>query len=113
MKKLLLIIVAAAMFFMPGAAYADSVKIYTQANFTSPASGVLTSPEFFHDFRGPQTITFTVAGKTCNLNGSARGSVPMGCNYAVTVAPNGSLAGKLTAGNSICTQSADVAAACK
>jgi hypothetical protein len=113
MKKLLLIIVAAAMFMLPGAAYADTVNISTQANYTSPAGGVATSPDFVYAFGGPQTITFTVAGKTCNLIGSGRGSVPTGCNYAVTIAPNGSITGKLAAGNSVCTQSANVAASCK
>jgi hypothetical protein len=53
-----------------------------------------------------------VAGKTCNLNGSACGSVPAGCNYSITVAPNGTISG--TSGNNdCCTRSADIASSCE
>lgn len=110
MKKALLI-VALAVLCASSAALADTVSITSQASFSSP-SGSVTSTNSFA-FKGPTTITFTVAGKTCNLNGSARGSVPMGCNYAITVAPNGSISGTLTDGNSVCTQSSQIAASCK
>lgn len=110
--KRTLTIIALAFLFVSAAAFADTVSVTSQTSFSSPSGGNITSTNSYA-FQGPQTITFTVAGKTCNLNGSARGSVPMGCNYAITVAPNGSITGSLTAGNSVCTQSNQVAASCK
>lgn len=109
--KRTLTVIALTFLFVSAAAFADTVSVTSQTSFSSP-SGSITSTNSFA-FQGTQTITFTVAGKTCNLNGSARGSVPMGCNYAITVAPNGSITGSLTAGNSVCTQSNQVAASCK
>jgi len=109
--KRTLTIVALSFLLVSAAALADTVSVTSQTSFSSP-SGNITSTNSFA-FQGTQTITFMVAGKTCNLNGSARGSVPMGCNYAITVAPNGTITGSLTAGNSVCTQSNQVAASCK
>ncbi|HEV8580497.1 MAG TPA: hypothetical protein VGX68_15630 [Thermoanaerobaculia bacterium] len=110
MKKALMIAVLAVL-CISSVALADSVSITSQASFSSPSGSITSTGNF--QFKGPQTITFTVAGKTCNLNGSGRGSVPEGCNYAITVAPNGSISGTLTAGNSVCTQSSQIAASCK
>ena len=111
MKKTLTI-VALAFLLVSAAALADTVTIISQTSFSSPSGQSISSTGVL-GFVGPQTITFQVAGKTCNLNGSARGSVPMGCNYALTVAANGSISGTLTAGNSVCTQSGQVASSCK
>lgn len=111
MKKALFII-ALAFLFVPGVSLADAVSVTSQTVFTSPNGPTIQSADWV-GFQGPWTITFTVAGKTCNLNGSARGSVPTGCNYAITVASDGTISGVLTAGNSICTQSADIAASCQ
>jgi hypothetical protein len=110
MKKALIIVALAAL-FAASAALADTVAITSEASFSSPSGSIESTNSFA--FRGPTTITFTVAGKTCNLNGSARGSVPTGCNYAIKVAPNGSISGTLTAGNSVCTQSSQIASSCK
>jgi hypothetical protein len=111
MKKAL-IILSLSFLFVSAAALADAVSVTSQTAFSSPAGPTIQSADWV-GFQGPWTITFTVAGKTCNLNGSARGSVPTGCNYALTVAPDGSISGVLTAGNSVCTQSADIAASCQ
>jgi len=111
MKKTLMIL-ALALLAVSSAALADTVSVTSNTSFSSPGGGSIQSTNSFA-FQGTQTITFTVAGKTCNLNGSARGSVPMGCNYAISVAPNGSITGSLTAGNSVCTQSGQVASSCK
>jgi hypothetical protein len=111
MKKTLTI-VALVFLAVSAAALADTVSVTSQTSFSSPSGGSISSTNSYA-FGGTQTITFSVAGKTCNLNGSARGSVPMGCNYAITVAPNGSISGSLTAGNAVCTQSGQVAASCK
>jgi hypothetical protein len=105
-------IVAIFTLFVAAAAMADTVSVTSQSSFSNPGGGNIQSTNSFA-FQGTQTITFMVAGKTCNLNGSARGSVPMGCNYAITVAPNGSISGSLTAGNSVCTQSAQIASSCQ
>jgi hypothetical protein len=110
MKKTLTII-ALAFLSVSAAALADTVSVTSQTSFASPSGGSLSSTNSFA-FQGTQTITFTVAGKTCNLKGSAGGSVPMGCNYAITVAPNGSISGSLTAGNAVCTQSGQIASSC-
>ena len=59
------------------------------------------------------TFKFEVAGKTCTFYTSARGSVPGGCNYEVTVAPDGSITGMLVAGNNYCTQTKDIPSSCK
>ena len=110
MKKTL-VLIAVLVLCVSAAALADTVAITSNASFSSPSGSIQSTNSFA--FQGTQTITFQVAGKTCNLNGSARGSVPMGCNYAISVAPNGSITGSLTAGNSVCTQSAQVASSCK
>jgi len=110
MRKILLLAACFAL-LTAGAALADNVTITSKASFSTPG-GMLESTNTF-PFRGTQTITFQVAGKTCNLNGSARGSVPTGCNYHLTVAPDGSITGELAAGNQVCTQTRDIAASCK
>ena len=111
MKKTLMII-ALAVLFVSSAALADTVAITSQTSFSDPSGGNIQSTNSYA-FTGTQTITFTVAGKTCNLKGSASGPVPTGCNYTITVSPNGSISGVLTAGNSVCTQSSQIAASCK
>lgn len=89
---------------------ADTVTIISQTQFESPQGTVNSSASF--PFVGTSVISFEVAGKTCKLNGSARGSVPMGCNYEINVNPEGVISGRLTAGNSVCTQSNSISKAC-
>lgn len=110
MKKALFI-VPLALLLLSTVALADAVSVTSQTTFSSPSGPTIQSADWV-GFQGPQIITFTVAGKTCNLNGSGLGSVPTGCNYAITVAPDGSISGVLTAGNSVCTQSSDIASSC-
>jgi opacity protein-like surface antigen len=111
MKKKLLS-AALATLFVSSAAMADTVRVTSETTFSDPSGGSITSSDSYA-FRGTKDIVFTVAGKTCTLNGSARGSVPMGCNYKIAVAPNGSISGELAAGNSVCTQTPSVASSCK
>ncbi len=96
---------------LSGAAMADTVTVETKTNFSTP-DDTLTSKNTLH-FKGTQEIQFDVAGKTCTLTGSASGAVPMGCNYLITVNPDGSISGVLHAGNAVCTQSGQIAASCK
>ena len=110
MKKTLTLIVLAFL-ALSAAALADTVKVTSNTSFSSPSGSIQSSNTF--SFKGTVTITFMVAGKTCNLKGSASGPVPTGCNYDIVVAPNGSITGTLTAGNSVCTQSNQIAASCK
>jgi hypothetical protein len=110
--KKTLMIAALAVLCVSSVALADSVIVNVQTSFSSPSGQSITSTGNLQ-FKGTSTITFTVAGKTCNLNGSARGPVPTGCNYSITVAPNGSISGTLTSGNSVCTQSGQIGASCK
>ncbi len=66
-----------------------------------------------YGFRPTQPkIDVWVAGKKCSLISSAMGSVPMGCNYTITVNAKGEISGELRAGNAVCTQTADIAKAC-
>lgn len=111
MKRTLTIAVLSFL-LVSAVALADTVSVISQTSFASPSGGSINSSNSYA-FKGVQTITFTVAGKTCNLNGSARGPVSTGCNYDITVAPNGTISGKLTAGNQVCTQSNQVASSCK
>jgi hypothetical protein len=113
MKKTLMTLMTVALtcLFVSAAAFADNVAVATQISFTDPGGSINSSSNF--SFIGTKTITFKVAGKTCNLNGSARGSVPSGCNYLLTVAPDGSISGVLTSGNSVCTQTAQIGPSCR
>lgn len=110
MKKALAI-VPLAFLLASSVAHADAVAVTSKTFFSSPYGATIESFNYTA-FGGPWTIIFQVAGKTCYLNGSARGSVPEGCNYHLTVEPDGTIHGYLTAGNWVCTQSADVAASC-
>ena len=94
------------------ATMADTVAVTSNTTFSDPAGGKIVSTNSYA-FKGTNDIVFAVAGKNCTLNGSARGSVPMGCNYQITVAPDGSISGELTAGNSICTPSEKIASSCR
>ncbi|MEB3358371.1 MAG: hypothetical protein VKK04_16720 [Synechococcales bacterium] len=111
MKKLLLTLAALAMFLFASPVYADTVRVVTEAKFINPSGN--DKAEFEYAFRGIDTIRVQFGGKTCTLNGSARGSVPMGCNYTIFIRPDGSFGGELRAGNSVCTPSANVAASCQ
>lgn len=93
-------------------ALADTVSVTSTTSFSDPGGQSISSTGSL-GFQGTVTITFKVAGKTCNLKGSAGGPVPTGCNYAITVAPDGSISGTLVSGNQVCTQSKDIAASCK
>lgn len=110
MKKTLTI-VALVFLSLSAAAFADTVSVKSETSFSSPSGNITSTGNFA--FKGTVTITFMVAGKTCNLKGSGAGPVSTGCNYAITVAPNGSISGTLTAGNSVCTQSGQIASSCK
>ncbi len=108
MKTLLAIALAGAT--LSGAALADTVTIASDGGFPNQ-DALVTSQSTLH-FKGPETIVFSFAGKTCTLNGSARGSVPMGCNYKVHLSTNGSFSGELVAGNDVCTQTPAVTSQC-
>jgi hypothetical protein len=108
MKKLLLVMFAAiATFLFSGAAFADTVSVRIDSNFTSPVAN--PNATIYYAFKGTERVKFQVAGKQCDLLGSAS---PIGafdgCNYSIVVAPDGTFSGT---GNSPCTQ--NPAAACK
>lgn len=89
---------------------ADTVTVTSKTTFSNPNGHELTSEATFA-FKGTKTITFHVAGKTCNLTGSASGYSPGGCNYRITVAPDGTITG--TSGNNgVCTRSNKIASSC-
>ena len=94
-------------------ALADSLTVTSQVLTTNPPGFATISTSTSFGFKGPATITFTIAGKTCNLLGSGGNTgVPGGCNYTVTVAPDGSISGK-SGDNQGCTPSSQIAASCK
>jgi hypothetical protein len=93
-------------------ALADNLTVTSQTSIVSPGIGTISSTTS-KGFKGSATITFTIAGKTCNLRGSGGGTgVPKGCNYTIIVAPNGSISGS-SGDNQGCTPSNQVAASCK
>ncbi|NEO79412.1 hypothetical protein [Moorena sp. SIO4G3] len=109
MKKLILIAFSALLFMLSvnAPALADGVVLTYEADFDSPDSVVIA--EKYFPFRGTKRVVFEVAGKTCDLLGSASPiGAFQGCNYKVTIAADGTLSGT---GNYPCTE--DVAAACK
>ena len=109
MKKTLTILALALL--AATAALADTVSVTSQTSFSSP-SAKRNSTFKFH-FKGTPDIVFMVAGKTCTLKGSGSGPVPTGCNYEITVAPDGSISGKLIPKHPGCTQSDQIASSCK
>ena len=110
MLKTLMIGTAAVVLFASSAS-ADTVRIVAQAQMTEPSGSIVAQQEY--GFQGTTNIVVKVFGKTCTLNGSARGSVPMGCNYTIAMDPSGTISGELRAGNNVCTQTPQVASSCK
>lgn len=98
--------------FAAGAAHADSVTITSNANVGTPAQSLSASMNWAHNPTTPN-LTIQVAGKTCTLVSSKQAGSSNGCNYALNVAPDGTITGSLTAGNSACTPTAQVASSCK
>jgi hypothetical protein len=112
MRKVLL--TAAAVLGFSAAAYADTVAITSVTDMTSPAQPGAISSTNTYAFVGTRMITFTVAGKTCNFVGSASGSVPLGCNYQLTVNNStGALSNPKSLDNPVCTPTAQMLANCK
>ena len=113
----LTIVFALGVFFTVGvnSAKADSLKIQTGVQFTTPSDYKTSPGTTYSDIAGSPRITFTVAGKTCTFAGSAGNNAPQGCNYDITVAPNGSIAATYPSapqyGN--CTAPASIASSCK
>lgn len=110
MKKLILIAFSALVFMLSNTvpALADGVVFNYNAAFTSPSNPTVTAQNYF-PFKGTERVVFKVAGKTCDLLGSASPiGASQGCNYTINIAADGTLTGS---GNSPCTQ--NVAAACK
>jgi hypothetical protein len=98
MKRFFLMIIASAMFLLSSPAYADTVTVSTE-NTTH--------------FQGPQTIRVDVGGRICNLIGSAAGGGAFqGCNYRITLSPNGTITGESLTPQG-CTPSAQIPASCK
>ena len=111
MKKTLLAIAAIG---LCGTAYADTVSITSVTDLISPsAPGAISSTNVF-PFVGTRMITFKVVGKTCSWVGSASGSVPLGCNYSLTVNNStGTLSNPKSLDNPVCTPTSAMLAGCK
>ena len=109
MKKVLFLATIIAI-VVPCVASADTVRIVSKAT----VDGETVTAEKEYGFRpmSPE-IKVAIQGKTCTLRSAAAGSVPMGCNYTIAIAADGTVSGELRAGNAVCTQSADVADSCK
>ena len=116
MKRTLFLVVAVAV-MVPCIALADTVWVVTESHVAAgkeaPANEVKTSKaEYAFRPEAPE-MKVAVAGLVCHLRTSAAGSVPMGCNYTLTVDVNGKISGELRAGNRVCTQTDQIAASCK
>lgn len=116
MKKALFLVALIAM-VLPGIASADTVWVVSDsaidAGKMAPANEVKESKAEYAFRPEKIDIIIYVAGKVCSLRSSAAGSVPMGCNYTITVDVTGSISGELRAGNAVCTQTPDIANSCK
>jgi hypothetical protein len=105
-----LAVVSFAVSLVATAAMADTVTVISQTSFSEPNNQTIKS-EGNLPFKGTKNIIFQVAGKTCKLTGSASGPSPGGCNYTITVSPDGKISG--TSGNNgICTPSNEIAKNC-
>ena len=87
MKNLIKTVMVAGLVSIAGAAYADSI--------TFTGHGVLANgweiPIKGHQGwtpRAPREI-IKVAGKTCEIGTSVQGSVSRGCNYVISITPDG------------------------
>lgn len=111
MKKTILILVVLLATAAAPAVFADTVHVNVtlSSNFHDHTSTATTSLAT----DGKQDYTFKIAGYTCTLNGSYRGSVPTGCNYTINIASDGTLTGSVAGGSgtNVCTQ--NVPKACK
>lgn len=112
MKKIMLL---AAALSLSAIAQADTVNINVQSDFITPskpgASGKISMA-----FTPSAPISFKVAGKTCTWvsssspYGSGGGA---GCNYNLTVTPEGTLANATSNGNGCTASGKAMIAACK
>ena len=111
MKKALFI--AAAVAFISGAAHADSLVVTSVTNLATPASQISSVGNI--QFVGTPSISFTAAGKTCSWLGSGAGaSVPLGCNYGITVNTSTStLSNPTSLDNPNCTPASQMLSLCK
>jgi hypothetical protein len=110
MKKCLLL--AAVVSLVSGAAYADTVAVTSVTNLTEPSMMITSSGNVA--FVGTRNIVLTLAGKTCTWVGSASGSVPLGCNYGITVNNStGMLSNPSSLNNPVCTPTSEMLALCK
>lgn len=112
MKKTMFVV---ASLVLSAAAYADTVNITTQADFIAP-SNPGASATINYAFTPSAPISFKVAGKTCNWvsssspYGSGGGA---GCNYTITVDPNGMLTNATSNGNGCTASGQPMIDACK
>lgn len=114
MKMTHILPVAAGLSLMAGAALADTLAITSVTDTISPAQPGAISSTNTYAFVGTRMITFVVAGKTCNFVGSASGSVPLGCNYQLTVNNStGQLSNPKSLDNPVCTPTSQMLSNCK
>jgi len=98
--------------FAAGAAKADTVVTTFLTLVGAPTQQTTATANAAFNPTSPM-LSVQIAGKTCSLVSSAQAIGPVGCNYALTVGPDGSITGVLAAGNAGCTPTPQVAAACK
>ena len=96
--------------FFSNTAYAGqylnvTIQFETSEGQSNPSRGVLLDDT--------STITFVAAGKTCTLIGYTSKTAPLGCNYDITVAPDGSVSGTLQGFGKYCTAPSAIPSSCK
>ena len=110
MRKSLLL--AAAASFISSAAFADTVAVTSVTDLTVPSAKISSTGVV--PFVGTKNIVLTLGSKTCTWVGSASGSVPLGCNYGITVNNStGQLSSPTSLDNPVCTPTSQMLAACK
>ncbi|MBT8342798.1 MAG: hypothetical protein HKP58_10265 [Desulfatitalea sp.] len=112
MKKILFMMCVSLIF--SSVAFADTVAITTQVNFTAPSH--MTSSTANYAFTPSAPIVFAVAGKTCTWvsssspYGSGGGA---GCNYSITIDSSGNIMNATSNGNGCTESGAAMIKACK
>ena len=112
MKKIIFALFVSLVF--SSVAFADTVTITTQVDFTAPSH--TTSSTATYAFTPSAPISFKVAGKTCTWvsssspYGSGGGA---GCNYSITLDSSGNLTNATSNGHGCTASGSAMINACK
>lgn len=110
MKQLL---IALAALSLTAVAWADTVNVTSQTQFITPSGSPSATTSMAFTPRAP--IVFRVAGKTCHWASSSSpygAGGGAGCNYSITVDPDGNLTDATSNGNGCTASGQPMVSAC-